>query len=147
MPGEIPGENKVNVFAGWLAEFPDHNVLVKVEFDLYADLHIHGLAIFQGRLESPLLNSLDCFGIQAKTKPSRHSDITRMPRGVHNKPEHTSTLFLSPTGVFCVVRIRRRDCCRGRNPAPNTVNATTNPAAASGSHPWPVSNTHSTARS
>jgi hypothetical protein len=49
-----------------LRNFHDHNVLVKVKFDLYADLDVDRLAIFEGRLEFPLLHSLDRFGIQSE---------------------------------------------------------------------------------
>ena len=58
--------------------------VIKAELHLDIDLHRHGLAIFEGRLETPLLHRLDRLFIQTVTERLRDFNVARKSIGTDN---------------------------------------------------------------
>src|SRR5690349_11691160 len=117
-----------------------------MELNLDADLNIHWPAIFQGRLELPLLDRLKCLFVEAKSKTAYHTYVSWAPSRIYDEPQYAGTLFLGSPRFFRVIGIRRRDRRRSRYSSPNLVDAAAHTAAATSPYSRAVSNSYASAR-
>src|SRR5579859_3158006 len=100
-----------------------------MKLNLHTDLHIDGPTIFERRLESPMLDSIDSFSIETKSQAALHANIPGMPARVDNQPENACSLLFCTARFFGVIGIGSRNRGRRRDPTAYTVYSTTHAAA------------------
>jgi hypothetical protein len=121
-------------------------ILVKLESHLNTDLNVYRSAIFHGRLELPLLDRLNGFGVETHAEAADYANVARTALIIDDEPEDASPLSFGDPSLLGVFRIGSRNWLRGGNPAAYFENAAANPATAASADARTMTYTHAAAR-
>jgi len=66
-------------------EFNKHRKSVKTETYFDADLDVHRMTVFLGRLKAPLLNRFNRFGVEAESQTVHHANVPWISMFIHNQ--------------------------------------------------------------
>jgi hypothetical protein len=120
----------------------DSRLSVETKSDFNADLDVHRMTIFLRRLETPLFDGFNRFGVEAKSKAAHYANISWISVVIDNQPENAGSLSLGVARFFGVFRIRRRNCLGRRYSSAHLIYASTDAATASYAYSGAVADTY-----
>ena len=116
-----------------------------MEVDFYGDLDPHGVTVFHGGLELPVLHGFDGLLIESHTKAAQHADVAGTAIGSDDQTESADSLVLRFASFFGEFRFGRVDLAWRGNTAADVEEASTSAAAFTGTEAWSLSRSHTSA--